>query len=94
METTGFFTTRGAKELLQSLNGSWVKRDENFAENPRKINEMVEIRLGTIYPPIYGKIVAVHEYANKFKYDILVAYDNPNGWYTVKLYNIDQCLIF
>lgn len=78
-------------KTIMSYDGDDYNRKPN--ENLPKFNRgwVVVLKFGELTIDIPAFVHTVHEYNNKYKYDLNIVIPMPDGMHPTRLYNIDEC---
>lgn len=81
-----------ARSVLESFDGTHFNFEGPELPSKYQRGEIVDLDICPILIP--ARILSVHFYNNKEKYDLIIAVLRENGWHTHRIYNVDADCIF
>jgi hypothetical protein len=80
-----------AKNVLESFDGTDFQFEGPELPSKYQRGQIVNLDICPVLIP--ARILSVHFYNNKVKYDIAINVLNEDGWHTKRMYNIDEDIL-
>jgi hypothetical protein len=82
------------QESEQTLRGFDAPQQTGNGQAVRTIGEVATVKFGDLTPHIPARVVGIHLYNGKVKYDLELAIFMDDGWITTRIYNVDSNFVY